>query len=202
MLLSVRGLCRLHLAASFDLDAGECVALRGPSGSGKTQLLRAIADLDPNEGTVQLDWTPRGDVPAPAWRRLVAYVPAEPGWWADTVGGHFADWAPAARLAERLGLPAACGAWPIQRLSSGERQRIALARALASAPGRRVFLLDEPTAGLDEGSAAAVEALVAERRDAGAGVVWVTHDAAQAGRVARRRLVLRDGRVEEAAPTP
>ena len=110
MLLSIRDLRRLHLAASFDLDAGECVAMRGASGSGKTQLLRAVADLDPNEGTVLLDGTPRGSVPAPAWRRLVAYVPAEPGWWADTVGGHFVDWAAAAPLAERLGLPAACGA--------------------------------------------------------------------------------------------
>ena len=66
-----------------------------------------------------------------------------------------------------------------------------------------MFLLDEPTAGLDEASASAVEELVAERRAAtGAGVVWVTHDAAQAGRVGRRRLLLRDGRVEEAATTP
>jgi phosphate-transporting ATPase len=205
MLLSIRDLRRLHLSASFDLDAGECVAMRGASGSGKTQLLRAIADLDPNEGTVLLDGTPRRDVPAPAWRRLLAYVPAEPGWWADTVGEHFPDWNAAAPLAERLGLPAACGVWPIQRLSTGERQRIALARALASAPppGPRVFLLDEPTAGLDGAAAAAVEALVAERRAAaGAGVVWVTHDAAQAGRVGRRWLLLRDGRVEEVAPPP
>jgi ABC-type sulfate/molybdate transport systems ATPase subunit len=66
-----------------------------------------------------------------------------------------------------------------------------------------VFLLDEPTAGLDETAASAVEALVAERRAAaGAGVVWVTHDAAQAGRVGRRWLLLRDGRVEEVAPPP
>ncbi len=102
-------------------------------------------------------------------------------------------------------MPAACGAWPIQRLSTGERQRIAHARALASArpSDPRMFLLDEPTAGLDGTAAAAVEALVAERRAAaGAGVVWVTHDAAQAERVGRRRLLLRDGRVEEAAPTP
>ncbi len=205
MLLSVRDLRRLHLAASFELGAGECVVLRGASGSGKTQLLRAIADLDPNEGAVLLDGTPRGDVPAPAWRRLVAYLPAEPGWWADTVGGHFADWAAAAPVAERLGLPAACSAWPIQRLSTGERQRIALARALASAPppGPRVFLLVEPTAGLDNAAMAAAEALVAERRAAaGAGVVWVTHDAGQARRVGRRWLLLQDGRVEEAPRSP
>ncbi len=206
MLLSVRDLRRLHLAASFDLGAGECVALRAPSGSGKTQLLRAIADLDSNEGRVLLEGRPREAMPAPAWRRLVGYVAAEAGWWADTVGEHFPDWTIAALLVERLGLPAACHCWPIQRLSTGERQRLALTRALASVPppgGPRVLLLDEPTAGLDEAAMAAVEALVAERRAAaGTGVVWVTHYAAQAGRVGRRRLLLRDGRVEDAAPSP
>ena len=205
MSLSVRGLRRLHLAASFEPAAGECVALHGPSGSGKTQLLRALADFDPNEGTVLLDGTPREAVPAPIWRRRVAYLPAEPGWWADTVGEHVPDWTAAAPLAGRLGLPPARGAWPVQRFSAGERQRLALVRALAGVPppSPRVLLLDEPTAGLDAASAAAVEALVAERRTAvGTGVVWVTHDAAQAHRVARRWLLLRDGRLEEATPSP
>src|SRR5688572_27341809 len=55
MLLSVRDLRRLGLEpVSFDLAAGECVAVTGPSGSGKTLLLRAIADLDPNQGRVEL----------------------------------------------------------------------------------------------------------------------------------------------------
>lgn len=65
-----------------------------------------------------------------------------------------------------------------------------------------MLLLDEPTAGLDAASAAAVEALVARRRaTAGTGVVWVTHDAAQAYRVARRWLTLADGRLAgRAAP--
>ena len=203
-LLSVRDLRRLHLAASFDLAAGECVVLRGPSGAGKTQLLRALADLDPNEGTVLLDGTPREAVPAPLWRGRVVYLAAEPGWWADTVGEHFPDWRAAAFLAERLGLPAACGTWPVQQLSTGERQRLALVRALVSVPppGPRVLLLDEPTAGLDEAAKAAAEALVAERRAAtGLGVLWVTHDAAQARRVARRWLLVRDGLLEE-SPVP
>jgi phosphate-transporting ATPase len=204
MLLSVRGLGRLHLAASFDLGAGECVALRGPSGAGKTQLLRALADLDPNEGAVLLDGTPREAIPAPVWRGRVVYLAAEPGWWADTVGEHFPDWRVAASLAERLGLPADCGAWPIQQLSTGERQRLALVRALAAVPppGPRVLLLDEPTAGLDEAAKAAAEELVAERRAAtGLGVLWVTHDAAQARRVARRWLLVRGGLLEE-SPVP
>ncbi|TDH59158.1 ATP-binding cassette domain-containing protein [Dankookia rubra] len=204
-MLSVRGLRRLHLAASFDLVSGECVALRGPSGAGKTQLLRALADLDPNEGAVLLEGTASEAIPAPLWRGRVVYLAAEPGWWADTVGEHFPSWSSAAALAERLGLPAACGVWPIQQLSTGERLRLALVRALVSVPppGPRVLLLDEPTAGLDEVAKAAAEALIAERRAAtGMGVLWVTHDATQAGRVARRWLLVRNGLLEESPAPP
>ena len=78
--------------ASLSLSAGECIAVRGPSGSGKTLLLRAIADLDPNEGLVSLGGRDRSTIAGPEWRRLVGYVPAEPGWWADTVGEHFDEW--------------------------------------------------------------------------------------------------------------
>lgn len=83
-MLTVSGLERLHICVSFDLQDGECVALQGPSGVGKTQLLR----LDPNEGTIELDGTPREAMPAPAWRRRVTYLAAEPGWWSDTVQEH------------------------------------------------------------------------------------------------------------------
>lgn len=181
------------------------MALRGASGSGKTLLLRALADLDPNEGTMLLDGTPREAMAAPDWRRHVMYLAAEPGWWADTVREHFPDWTRAVPLLERLGLPPACDAWAIHWLSTGERQRLALARALASVdpPCPRVLLLDEPTAGLDGTATAAVEALVAERQAAtGAGVLWVTHDAAQARRIARRQFLVRDGLLEEASERP
>ena len=53
---------------SFELAAGECLALQGPSGSGKSLLLRALADLDPNAGQVRLDGKLREDLPAPRWR--------------------------------------------------------------------------------------------------------------------------------------
>src|SRR5437762_11925398 len=76
---------------SFTLSATECIAVKGPSGAGKTLLLRAIADLDPNQGVVTLDGRDRSTIAAPEWRRLVGYVPAEPGWWAETVGEHFAN---------------------------------------------------------------------------------------------------------------
>ena len=198
MLLRTRGLRRPGLEpVSFDLAEGECVAVQGPSGSGKTLLLRALADLDPNEGEVQLGGEPREAMPAPLWRRRVTYLAAEAGWWAETVGAHFCNWAAVAPLIGRLGLPPACVDWPVMHLSTGERQRLALARTLELEP--RVLLLDEPTSGLDPAAAAAVEAIVTERLAGTVGALWVTHDAVQARRVARRRLVVENGRVREAA---
>ena len=88
-MLRVSALTRLHISVSFELKDGECIALQGPSGVGKSLLLRAIADLDPNEGTVKLDETLREAMPAPLWRKQVTYLAAEPGWWADTVQEHF-----------------------------------------------------------------------------------------------------------------
>src|SRR5437660_11609598 len=73
--------------ASFSLSAGEVIAVRGTSGAGKTLLLRAVADLDPNESLVILDGRDRSTIAGPEWRRLVGYVPAEPGVWGGTGGG-------------------------------------------------------------------------------------------------------------------
>ncbi|MDA9496063.1 ABC transporter ATP-binding protein [Bradyrhizobium sp. CCBAU 11357] len=198
-MLSVSGLKRLHLSVSFDLQDGECVALQGPSGVGKTLLLRSIADLDPNEGTVKLDGTLREAMPAPAWRRQVTYLAAEPGWWSDTVQEHFSAWKDALPLVARLGLPDHCGSWSIQRLSTGERLRLGLARALMLRS--RVLLLDEPTSALDPAAAAAVEGVIAERISDGTSVLWTTHDGAQARRVGTRIFVMRpDGGIEESRP--
>src|ERR1051326_2868711 len=108
-------------AASLTLDEGEWIAVSGPSGAGKTLLLRAIADLDPNQGVVSLNGRDRATIPGPEWRRLVGYMPAEPGWWAETVGEHFADWTAAADLIEQLGLPAETRAWPVRQGGAGER---------------------------------------------------------------------------------
>jgi putative ABC transport system ATP-binding protein len=197
--LELRGLRTAVLSpTSFAVAPGECVAVRGPSGSGKTVLLRAIAELDPGEGDVFADGRSRADMPAPAWRRLATYLAAEPGWWADTVSEHFADWNLAAPLVERLGLGADAGGWPVARLSTGERQRLALVRVLVQAP--RVLLLDEPTAALDADAVARVEALVGEHLSAGAAVLWVSHDPAQIARLAGRVLEVAAGTVGEAAP--
>lgn len=197
-LLLVRDLRRLGVSATFELHPGECVALQGPSGSGKTVLLRAIADLDPSQGAVTLDGADRGSMPAPEWRRLVTYVAAEPGWWADVVEEHYSDWSRAVPLVERLRLPAECGKWPVSRLSTGERQRLAFARALVLQP--RVLLLDEPTSALDPEATTIVETLAAELRSTGIGILWVTHDRDQTRRVATRLLTIDDGRLREAVP--
>jgi len=181
--------------ASFCLGVGECIAVQGPSGSGKTLLMRALADLDPNEGQVYLDGRDRTATSGPEWRRLVGYLPAEPGWWADTVGEHFTDWAAALAVARELGFVDEAKGWPIARLSTGERLRLALVRALMVRP--KVLLLDEPTAALDPASVRAVESLIGAQVKAGLAVLWVTHDMEQARRIGERRLVVSGGAVRE-----
>jgi ABC-type iron transport system FetAB ATPase subunit len=193
-LLRTRDLRTLHLGPfSFEVAAGACLALSGPSGSGKTLLLRALADLDPHAGAVELDGTAQADCSGPEWRRRVGFLPAESHWWAPRVGDHFRSPADALRSElEHFGLDPACFDWEVERLSSGERQRLALLRLLDIGP--QALLLDEPTANLDTDSGAAVEARIAEyRKERGAAVVWVSHDAAQRARVADDELILENG---------
>ena len=198
-MLSVNALTRPTFPpVSFELADGECIAVSGASGSGKSLLLRAIADLDPNEGAVKLDGAAREEMLAPEWRRRVVYVATEPGWWSDTVGGHFVDWDRARDLVVATGLPDDCQRWPISQLSTGERQRIGLVRALVLEP--RVLLLDEPTSSLDDTATEAVEELVQARLTEGASVLWVTHDGGQSRRLAHRRLVCTAGAISETAP--
>lgn len=176
----------------FDLAAGECIGLRGPSGAGKSLLLRAVADLEPHTGVVLLDGVAQQDMHAPEWRRQVALLPAESVWWTDTVGDHFTNtdtvqW-------RRVGFDAQVSTWPVARLSSGERQRLALLRLLENRP--RILLLDEPTANLDDSHGARIEELVRSyRAGTGAGVLWVGHHIAQLQRVADRTVVMNDGRL-------
>lgn len=180
--------------AGFTLRGGEIVAIRGPSGAGKSLMLRAIADLDPAEGEITLDEIPRSRIPAPDWRSLVSYVPAESGWWDDRVGAHFpGDGGTSRALIEALGLALESLEWEVRRLSTGERHRLAIARALAREP--KVWLFDEPTAGLDADSASRVEQVLAEGRDRGAAILIVTHDERQAARLADRTLTMAAGRL-------
>jgi putative ABC transport system ATP-binding protein len=176
----------------LDLAAGERVFLSGPSGSGKSLLLRAIADLDPHPGEVWLDGIRRSALPAPQWRRRVALLPAEAHWWADRVGDHLP--ASAGPLLADLGFGPETLDWAISRLSTGERQRLALARVLANRP--ETLLLDEATANLDPPNRERVEALVETYRiEHGAAVLWVSHDPDQRERLGGRCLVIQDRRL-------
>lgn len=166
---------------SLSVSSGRCLAVAGPSGSGKSLLLRMMADLLPHTGTCQVDGQDSQAMSAPEWRRLVRYSGSEPGWWAPTIGAHFFDFQKNVEGAERLGLsPALFDAAP-DRLSTGERQRFALLRAIERRP--KFLLLDEPTSALDHASTLQVEALIGKLMGEGLGVVIVSHAADQVDRV-------------------
>ena len=198
--LTLRGL-QSPLAGPFDatVEAGTCLAVTGASGAGKSLFLRMIADLDRNSGEAWLGEQPRSGLSAPDWRRRVVYAPAESGWWSDEVAAHFdpAQRIAAAELAERLGLPPELLSAQVARLSTGERQRLALIRALVRDPA--VLLLDEPTAALDRDSIGRVEAVLKARMAAGTTLVLITHDPDQAERLGDQRLTMKAGRLSEAA---
>jgi putative ABC transport system ATP-binding protein len=189
---------RSEFAGPFELNlgAGVCAAITGPSGSGKSLFLRMIADLDPNQGKVWLNGRERASISAPEWRKQAIYVSAESGWWADTVIEHFAVYrrSEVAALAARLGLHVDLLDASIARLSTGEKQRLSLVRALLPSPP--VLLLDEPTGPLDEESVAQVEALLQERMATGTSVLLVTHDPNQAERLGSQRYRMVAGHLE------
>lgn len=180
---------------SFQLELGECLCLSGPSGSGKTRILRALADLDPHDGRAWLHGRVCEDWPAHLWRRRVALLPADSQWWEDTVGPHMPR-ADSTDL-DALGFSEDVAHWQVSRLSSGERQRLALVRVASLDPD--VLLLDEPTANLDPENTRRVETWLAELRRRGKAMVWVSHDAAQIKRVADYHLNIEAGRLVEAA---
>ena len=183
--LAVPGLPTL----SFEVAAGECLAVEGPSGSGKTRMLRAIADLDPAGGYVHLDGVERGEMRGPAVapsRSLclgrARLVGARPGASISRKSARLD------RLLSALALDAGHLDRPLAELSTGERQRLGLIRALADEP--RVLLLDEPTSALDATSAAMAEELIKFQLLAERIVLLVSHDVAQIERLAHARLQL------------
>ncbi|TQK01163.1 ABC transporter family protein [Pseudoduganella lurida] len=197
--LALRALCSAHAGpVDLDLGRGECIAIVGESGSGKSVLLRMIADLIPNEGTVLLDGAQRASWTAPAWRSMVVYQAAEPAWWDATARAHLpaSEQKRAQALADALKLRAAALDTDLELLSTGERQRLALIRSLACRP--RVLLLDEPASALDAASTAALEALLRSELERGTSVLVVTHSEEQAERLGQRCLRMASGRLEVA----
>ncbi len=193
-MLEIKALTRLHIGpVTLSLADGEVIAITGPSGSGKSVLLRAIADLDPNTGNLRTQSGVRAEMSGPVWRRKVAYLPAESGWWADTVAAHFEH--PEQADLTSLGLPPEAMGWEVARLSSGERQRLAFLRLLERAPD--VLLLDEPTAPLDAENTALFESRLKRCMAAGTSVLLVTHDPAQSARMAERHFVFSEGQLRE-----
>ena len=183
---------------SLTVAAGECVCISGPSGAGKSQLLRAVADLDPHAGEVRLSGMSADSVAPPEWRRQVGLLPPESSWWLPRVSDHFHTRVPL----EEVGLADSILEQPVARLSSGEKQRLALLRLLANQP--RVLLLDEPTANLDPENTRRVEVMIAAYRAArGAAVIWVSHDREQAARVCDRHYAAVAGTLQlQAAKSP
>jgi putative ABC transport system ATP-binding protein len=199
---------RLLDPVTLTVAAGTLLFLSGPSGAGKSLLLRAVADLDPNDGEAFVGELARSSLSASQWRRRVGLLPAESGWWDETVGAHFpARPAPDdARqpkdsvqsdlldLLPRLGFEADVLGWTVSRLSTGERQRLALARLLAAHP--EALLLDEATANLDPANRDRVEAVVKDyQARMAAAVLWVSHDPEQRARLSERSLIIRNGRL-------
>ncbi len=169
------------------------------SGCGKSVLLRAIADLDPNQAErVATGSGARDQMSATEWRKQVALLPANSGWWLDRVRGHFQNPEAIRAQLDQLDLPPQILDWRVNRLSTGEKHRLALLRCLENAP--EVLLLDEPTAALDPDTTLKVEALLKQQLANGVSLLLVTHDQQQPRRIAHRLLQLQDGQIHEAAP--
>jgi tungstate transport system ATP-binding protein len=184
------------------LAPGPSSVLLGPNGSGKTTLLKlAMGLLRPTQGRITFAGRPES-----AGRRR-AFVFQKPVMLRRSVAGNVAYALKMARqpatsarvrqLLEEVGL-AGLDERPARRLSGGEQQRLALARALARDP--EILFLDEPTASLDPYATKGVEEIVARVANAGVTVVMTTHDLGQARRLGHRIIFLANGRLCEDAP--
>jgi len=190
--------------ANFGVKAGEILALVGPSGAGKSSLLRLLNRLDePTAGTVYVGDDDYRDMVARDLRRKLGMVMQRPFLFSGSVESNL-QFGPKQRgqsllqaevesLLARVGLEG-YGSRDVANLSGGEAQRVSLARTLANTPS--VLLLDEPTSALDDASKAGIESLILQIVKAhGLTCVVVTHDRAQAARLASRELVMEAGRI-------
>jgi energy-coupling factor transport system ATP-binding protein len=182
-------------SVSLDGRTGEVVALTGPNGGGKTTLLRTVAGLlAPLSGTVnrapgRVAYLPQN--PTALLHRPT--VTAEVAW---TVRGEPQS-ADAATLMGDLGLTRLADRDP-RDLSTGERQRAAIAAVLAGAP--HIALLDEPTRGMDDAARDALCRVIVRMRDAGCSIVLATHDKNLAAAVADRSIAVGSGSARELSP--
>jgi len=181
-------------ATSLTIEAGTLTCLIGPNGSGKTSLLHAIAGVGSPEGEVQIDGIDSRRVGPRKRQRLLTFSPASrdikwPLVARDLIrlGGEddlaiVVDDLELEQLADRR----------VDRLSTGERARVLLARALAPQP--RLLLLDEPVANLDPLWQLKLMQLLREvAREAGRAVLMASHDLTLAGRFADRLIVMQTG---------
>jgi osmoprotectant transport system ATP-binding protein len=198
-------------AVSIDVGRAECVALIGESGSGKTTLLRCFNRLvDPDHGRVLVDGVDAAQLDPIALRRRIGYVPQDGGLlphWRVHRNVELVPWLRGVHNRDELvehalalvGLDPVVFAdrWP-RELSGGQRQRVAVARALAANPD--VILLDEPFGALDAITRGDLQVVFdGIRRELRVSAVLVTHDLNEAFLLADRIVVLRQGRVEQAA---
>jgi tungstate transport system ATP-binding protein len=183
------------------IEAGPPTVLIGPNGSGKTTLIKlAMGLLTPTAGHVRSAHAALAtrhsaivfQRPVMLRRSAAANV-----MFSLKTAGRSADAETAGALLARVGLEA-LAMRPARRLSGGEQQRLALARALAREP--EVLLLDEPTASLDPAATKAVEDIIARTAADGVKVVMATHDLGQARRLAGDIVFLARGRLVERAP--
>jgi tungstate transport system ATP-binding protein len=198
------GAVRMLERITLTFTAGPPAILIGPNGSGKSTLLRAAMGLiAPSQG--RLTWGGRENVPPT--RRAIVFQ--RPTMLRRSASGNIryalrasalARAAQNRRIAELLALVGLDGLAdrPARRLSGGEQQRLALARALARDPV--VLFLDEPTASLDPAATAAIEDIVRAISARGIKVVMATHDLGEARRLAGDVVMLHQGRVVETGP--
>ncbi len=194
---------------SFEVRKGEVLALVGPSGSGKTSLLRLLNRLDePTSGTVFVQNVDYKTIPPVELRRKLGMVLQRPFLFPGTVNDNLqfgprqrGELLPPATIEElllRVGLPGYADR-NVANLSGGEAQRVSVARTLANSP--LLLLLDEPTSALDEASKREIELLIQSIvQQEQLTCLIVTHDSAQARRLAQRALLLEQGRVTRSGP--
>jgi ABC-type multidrug transport system ATPase subunit/nitrogen-specific signal transduction histidine kinase len=194
---------------SLRIGRGEVVALVGENGAGKSTLVACLARiLEPDEGDVRLDGAPLPTTPDQVRRAGLEVLWQDHGLCDDLdvvanvyLGRERGRWMIAesdmregtAAVLRRVGAENLPLDRPVRGLSRGQRQLVALARALWSEP--RLLLLDEPTASLGVTETQRVQDTIRQRRDAGAGILLVTHDLDQVYALADRVVVLREGRV-------